>query len=246
METVISVKNVDIRFNLATEKVDSIKEYFIKLFKGQLMFDEFYALKNVSFDVKPGESWALIGTNGSGKSTLLKAISGILEPHRGTIEVNGKIFPMIEISAGFDGDMTAKENIYLNGAFLGYTEAFINSKFDEIVKFAELEDFIDVPVKNFSSGMIARLGFSVATIAKPEILIVDEVLAVGDINFQRKSKQRMLDLIEGGTTLLFVSHDLITMRKLCKKGVWLDKGTVVQVGEINEVCDAYEKANTQN
>lgn len=236
---VVNVDHVTIRFNLANEKVDNLKEYFIKLIKKELMFQEFFAVKDVSFQVRKGEAWALIGTNGSGKSTLLKAISGILKPYKGNITVTGDIAPLIELGAGFDGNMTARENIYLNGCVLGHSEKYMREHFDEIVDFAELWDFLDSPIKNYSSGMRARLGFAVATMVKPDILICDEVLAVGDFLFQKKCMERMQQMLEGGTTLLFVSHNIEQVKKLCDHAVWLDKGQIRACGEVNEVCDQY-------
>ena len=238
----ISVKDVWIRFNLASERVDNIKEYVIKILKRQLMFQEFMALKGISFDVRVGESWGFVGTNGSGKSTLLKTISGILKPYKGKVEVRGTISPLIELGAGFDGNLTARENIFLNGCVLGYSESFIKEKFDEIVDFAELKDFLDVPIKNFSSGMSARLGFAIATVVKPDILICDEVLAVGDFKFQEKCEKRMNELLSGGTTLLFVSHDTEQVKRMCKKAIWIEHGEMKMIGNAEEVCDAYSKS----
>lgn len=235
----ISVNDVWIRFNLASERVDNIKEYVIKILKRQLMFQEFMALKGISFEVKAGESWGFVGTNGSGKSTLLKTISGILKPYKGTVQVNGTISPLIELGAGFDGNLTARENIFLNGSVLGYSEKFLKEKFDEIVDFAELRDFLDVPIKNFSSGMAARLGFAIATTVKPDILICDEVLAVGDFKFQEKCEQRMNELLSGGTTLLFVSHSIEQVKRMCQKAIWIDHGEMKMIGNAEEVCNAY-------
>ena len=215
-ETVIKVTNATVRFNKATENYNGLKEYVIKMLKGELMFQEFLALKDVNLEVKKGESWGLIGTNGSGKSTLLKLICGILKPYKGTVEVHGNIAPLIELGAGFDGELTARENIYLNGAF------------------------VDVPLKNFSSGMAARLGFAVATIVKPEILIVDEVLAVGDAAFQEKCKLRMEKMLAGGTTLLFVSHSIEQVRELCQNVIWIDKGVVKAIGKAEDVIPLYD------
>ncbi len=243
---VIDVDHVTIRFNLSNEKVDNLKEYFIKLIKKELMFQEFLAIKDVSFQVKKGEAWALIGTNGSGKSTLLKAISGILRPYKGSIKVKGGIAPLIELGAGFDGNMTARENIYLNGCVLGHSEKYMREHFDEIVEFAELWDFLDTPIKNYSSGMRARLGFAIATMVKPDILICDEVLSVGDFLFQKKCMDRMNEMLNGGTTLLFVSHSIEQVRSLCDHAVWLDKGQVCAIGEVNEVCDQYVKQAEAN
>lgn len=235
----IRVNDVYIRFNLASEKIDTIKEYVIKILKRQLMFQEFMALKGINFEVKAGEAWGFVGANGSGKSTLLKTVSGILKPYKGSVEINGTISPLIELGAGFDMDMTARENIYLNGCVLGYSEKFIREKFDEIVDFAEVRDFLDVPLKNFSSGMAARLGFAIATTVKPDILICDEVLAVGDFKFQEKCEQRMNELLSGGTTLLFVSHSTEQVKRMCQKAIWIDHGEMRMIGDAEEVCNAY-------
>ena len=236
-ETIIKVKNATVRFNKATENYNGLKEYVIKMLKGELMFQEFLALKEVNFEVKKGESWGVIGANGSGKSTLLKLICGILKPYKGTVKVYGKIAPLIELGAGFDPQLTARENIYLNGALLGHKKAFMEMHF---IEFAELGDFIDVPIKNFSSGMAARLGFAVATIVKPDILIVDEVLAVGDIAFQEKCRKRMESLLQNGTTLLFVSHSSKQVKELCQNVIWLDKGHVVAQGRAEDIIQKYE------
>lgn len=236
---IIDVDHVTVRFNLASEKIDNLKEYFVKLVKRELMFQEFLALKDVSFQVRKGESWGLIGTNGSGKSTMLKAISGIIKPHEGAITVSGSVAPLIELGAGFDANMTARENIFLNGCILGHSEKFMKEHFDEIVDFAELHQFLDSPIKNYSSGMRARLGFAVATMVKPDILIVDEVLAVGDYKFRQKCEKRMQEMLEGGTTLLFVSHNIEEVRRLCDHAIWIDKGVARMTGEVNAVCDAY-------
>ena len=242
-EYAVEVNNVTIRFNMASEKVDNLKEYVIKLIKKELIFQEFLAVKDVSFKVKKGEAWALIGVNGSGKSTMLKAISGILKPYKGSITVNGEVAPLIELGAGFDPNLTARENIYLNGTVLGHSKKYMDEHFDEIVDFAELWDFLDTPIKNFSSGMTARLCFSVATMVAPDILICDEILAVGDYLFQQKCMERMNRMLSGGTTLLFVSHTIDTVRKLCDHAIWLDHGVAKMAGEVNEVCDAYMKLN---
>lgn len=241
-DTIIKVNNLYVQFNLATEKVDNIKEYVIKLIKHQLLFQNFMALKGVSFEICRGEAWGFVGMNGAGKSTLLKAISGILKPYKGSIQVNGTISPLIELGAGFDREMTARENIFLNGCVLGYTEQFLKDKFDEIVDFAEVRDFLDVPLKNFSSGMSARLGFAIATTVKPDILICDEVLAVGDFKFQEKCEKRMSDLLSGGTTLLFVSHSIDQVKRMSKKAIWLDHGTIKMMGDTKDVCEAYSKS----
>ena len=239
--TVIDVRNVTIRFNLANQKVDNLKEYFIKLVKKELMFQEFLAVQDVSFQVKKGEAWGIVGANGSGKSTLLKAISGILRPYKGTISVRGSIAPLIELGAGFDGNLTARENIYLIGCVLGYTKRFMQEHFDEIVEFAGIEEFLDSPIKNYSSGMRARLGFSVATMVKPDILIVDEILAVGDYQFRKKCEARMKQMLSEGVTLLFVSHSIEEVKRLCSHALWLEKGKVMQMGASKEVCEAYMK-----
>ena len=235
----IDVDHVSIRFNLSNQKVDNLKEYFVKLLKKQLMFQEFFAVKDVSFKVHAGEAWGLIGTNGSGKSTMLKAISGILAPYKGSITVNGSVAPLIELGAGFDQELTARENIFLNGCVLGHTEKFMKEHFDEIVDFAEIHQFLDSPLKNYSSGMRARLGFSIATMVKPDILIVDEILAVGDYKFRQKCEKRMKELLSGGTTLLYVSHSIDEVKRLCDHALWIDKGVERMQGEAKAVCDAY-------
>ena len=238
-KVMIDVDHVTIRFNLSSQKIDNLKEYFVKLLKRELMFQEFLAVKDVSFQVREGEAWALIGSNGSGKSTMLKAISRILKPYKGTITVNGSVAPLIELGAGFDPELSARENIYLNGCVLGHTEKFMQEHFDEIVAFAEVEKFLDSPLKNFSSGMRARLGFSIATMVKPDILIVDEVLAVGDVKFRAKCEKRMKELLAGGTTLLFVSHNINEVKRLCTHAIWIDKGVERMKGDVKTVADAY-------
>lgn len=239
----IKIDNVSMKFNLEIEKDFSMKQAFVNLFtkKKKKKNDDFYALKNVSFTVDKGEVVGLIGSNGAGKSTLLKVVSGVMKPTSGKVTVQGVISPMIELGAGFDGNLTARENIYLNGAILGYSKKFLDSKFDEIVEFSELKDFLDVPVKNFSSGMTAKLAFSIATVVNPEILIVDEILSVGDIKFQEKSKHKMMEMIKGGTTVLYVSHSLQSIKELCTKVVWLEHGKVVKIGDTKKICDAYYK-----
>lgn len=239
---VVKVKNATVRFNMATENIDNLKEYFVKLVQGKLMFQEFLALKDISFEIKRGEAWGIIGTNGSGKSTLLKLISGILKPYKGSVEVNGSIAPLIELGAGFDMNLTARENIYLNGTLLGHTKKFMEEHFNEIVDFAELWDFLDVPMKNYSSGMQARLGFAVATMVRPDILIVDEILAVGDYKFTQKCQARMREMLDNGTTLLLVSHSIDDVKTMCNQAVWIDKGNMMMQGDAQEVCDAYMKA----
>ncbi|MFP3041976.1 ABC transporter ATP-binding protein [Treponema primitia] len=237
--TIIRVEDASVRFNMASEKIDSIKEYFIKLAKRQLMFQEFLALQHITFEVKKGESWGIVGSNGAGKSTLLKLICGVLTPDKGSVMVNGSIAPMIELGAGFDPDLTAEENIYLEGALLGYDKKFMKNHYNRIVAFAELADFMKMPIKNYSSGMQARMAFAIATLVMPDILIVDEVLSVGDAAFQRKCEARIHEMLEGKTTLLFVSHSNDVVKRLCEKAVWLRKGEIAMIGSAEEVCDAY-------
>lgn len=239
----ISLNNISMVFNLATEKTDTLKEYILKAIKHQLMFQEFYALQDVNLNIEKGDSVGLIGTNGSGKSTLLKIIAGVLQPTTGTVIIHGTIAPLIELGAGFDMDLTARENIYLNGAVLGYDRKYMNEHFDSIIDFAELRDFVDVPVKNFSSGMVARLGFAIATEVKADILIVDEVLSVGDFKFQEKCKERISNLLSKGTTLLFVSHSTEQVMQLCNKAVWLSNGKIQQIGDSSEVCKQYMRTS---
>ncbi len=236
---VIIVDNATVRFNKASEKIDNLKEYFIKVVQHRLFFEEFIALKDINFTVRRGESWGIVGKNGSGKSTLLKLICGILSPYRGSVTVRGSIAPLIELGAGFDGDMTAKENIFLNGALLGHSKKFMEEHFDEIVDFAELHKFMEMPLKNYSSGMRARLGFAVATTVRPEILVIDEVLSVGDFEFRKKCEKRMQDMLSKGTTLLYVSHSADSVIKLCEKALWINKGEVAMEGDVKTVCDAY-------
>lgn len=238
-ENMIEVKNISMKFNLGIEKGFSLKQGFVDMFKKkEKINNDFWALKNVNFDVEKGEVVGFVGSNGAGKSTLLKVIAGVMKPTKGKVSVYGNICPMIELGAGFDSQLTARENIYLNGAVMGYSKEFINSKFDEIVSFSELNEFLDVPIQNFSSGMIARLAFSIATVVDPEILIVDEILSVGDIAFQKKSEEKMLNMINGGTTVLFVSHSIDQIRNMCNKVVWIEKGEVQAIGG-KEVCDKY-------
>lgn len=242
MEKAIIVDDVSMRFNLATERVDNLKEYIVRKLKFKsVSFDEFWALRDISFTVNKGESCALIGVNGSGKSTMLKIISGILKPTRGKVSVNGSIAPLIELGAGFDFDLTGRENIFLNGAILGHSKQLMKDKYEEIVDFSGLREFMDVPVKNYSSGMIARLGFSIATMVKPEILIVDEILAVGDQAFQAKCHRRMAEMIDGGTTVVLVSHSAADVRRICQKTVWIDKGHLRFAGDTETALEMYEK-----
>ena len=242
MQKIIVADNVSMCFNLASERVASLKDLLIKKIKFQsCSFDEFWALNNISFSVDKGESCALIGANGSGKSTMLKIISGILTPTKGSVEVNGSIAPLIELGAGFDYELTGRENIFLNGAILGYSKKLMLEKYDEIIDFSELRDFIDVPVKNYSSGMIARLGFSIATMVKPEILVVDEILAVGDQAFQDKCHKRLEDMMNSGTTVLLVSHSAADIKRICQKAVWIDKSNLRFVGNVDEALQLYDK-----
>jgi lipopolysaccharide transport system ATP-binding protein len=241
-ELAVDVKDVSICFNLSKERIDSFKEFVVKLFKGELMYDEFYALRNVSFEVKKGDSFGIIGANGSGKSTILKIISRILRPTTGDVFVNGSVAPLIELGAGFDLDLTARENIYLNGSVLGYSKRFMKKNFEDIIDFAELHEFVDVPIKNYSSGMIARLGFSIATLVRPDILIVDEILSVGDYSFHKKCEAKMNEILSGGTTLLLVTHELDQVRRMCSQAMWLDHGKQMMLGPANAVCDAYVAA----
>ena len=242
MSTVVKVDDVSMMFNLSSEKIDSIKEYFVKAIRHELHYQEFWALKNVSFELEKGDSIGIIGLNGSGKSTLLKVVSGILKPTKGKVETTGYIAPLIELGAGFDVDLSARENIYLNGAILGYDRAYMNERFDEIIEFAELQDFVDTAVKNFSSGMVARLGFAIATMNIPDILIIDEILAVGDYKFQEKSFSRMKKMIDSGATVFFVSHSIEQVKEICKKALWLEHGNVKMLGDAQTVCDCYMNA----
>lgn len=238
-EVMISLKDVTMEFRLTDDKISSLKEFITKSLSRELKYSKFKALKEVSFDIKKGEVMGIVGRNGAGKSTILKVISGILKPSSGEVTCKGNIVPMLELGSGFDMDLTGRENIYLNGAILGYSEEFLNQQFEEILEFSELGEFIDVPIRNYSSGMMMRLAFSVATVVNPDILIVDEILAVGDETFQEKSKARMLDLMSGGTTVLFVSHSLSQIREMCDRVVWLDGGQVKMIGKAEEVCDEY-------
>lgn len=239
MSAVVRVNDVSMMFNLSSEKIDSIKEYFIKALRHELHFQEFWALKNVSFELEKGDSIGIVGLNGSGKSTLLKIVSGILKPTKGTVETVGSIAPLIELGAGFDANLSARENIYLNGAILGHNRAYMDERFDEIIEFAELQDFVDTAIKNYSSGMVARLGFAIATMNVPDILIIDEILAVGDYKFQEKSFARMKKMIESGATVVFVSHSIQQVKQICKKALWLEHGSVKMLGDAESVCSCY-------
>lgn len=239
-ETIIEVKNVSMKFNLMEEKVDTLKEFVVKLFKGNLFYNEFIALNDVSFNVEEGDILALVGFNGAGKSTMLKILAGVLKPSAGSVLVKGSIAPLIEVGAGFDPELTAKENIFLNGAILGHSREFLEEHFDNIIEFAELRDFVNVPVKNFSSGMYARLGFSIATEVRPDILIVDEVLAVGDHKFQKKCGDRLLKMVENGTTAIIVSHDIKVVKDVCNKAILLEHGKIKKIGNAQEICAEYD------
>lgn len=241
MESVIRLENVSMMFNKSSEKIDSLKEYAIKFLKRKLMYEEFWALEDISVNICKGEAVGIVGLNGSGKSTMLKIIAGVLEPTRGSAVTKGTIAPMIELGAGFDMNLSARENIFLNGAVLGYSRKEMKKRFEWIMDFAELWDFVDTPIKNFSSGMVARLGFAIATSVTPDILIVDEILGVGDYLFQKKCEKRMNEIIQNGATVVFVSHDIAQVKKICKRVIWLEKGHVVTEGETMDVCDKYMK-----
>ena len=239
---IVSVKNISLKFKMEQNRANSLKEFCVRWLKRDLKSEDFWALTDVSFDVEKGDVIGIIGHNGAGKSTLLKVISGIMKPTKGTIEAHGNIVPMLELGSGFDMELSGRENIYLNGAILGYSEEFLNEKYDGIVAFSELGNFIEAPLRTYSSGMLARLAFSVACIVEPEILIVDEILSVGDADFQEKSRARMMDLMTGGTTVFFVSHSLKQIREMCNKVVWLEHGKIQAVGKTGEICDKYEGA----
>lgn len=240
-EQMLSINHVTMNFRMVNDKIDSLKEYIVKLLQGKLVYNKLTVLDDITFSVEKGEVIGIIGRNGAGKSTLLKIISGVLQPTSGQVETFGNIVPMLELGAGFDAELSGKENIYLNGAILGYSEQFLNEKFDEIVEFSELGNFIEMPIRNYSSGMMARLAFSIATVVNPEILIVDEILSVGDVGFQNKSRARMMELMGGGTAVLFVSHSLNQIREMCNRVVWLENHKIYLMGETQSVCDAYQK-----
>ena len=239
-QAMVEVNDVSMHFRMPGDRINSLKEYVVQLLSGKLKYNEFVALDHVSFTVNKGEVVGLIGRNGAGKSTILKVISGILKPTGGEVKTYGNVVPMLELGSGFDMELTGNENIFLNGAILGYSEEFLRAKYQEIIDFSELGQFINIPIRNYSSGMLARLAFSVATVVEPEILIVDEVLSVGDSSFQEKSRNRMMELMGGGTTVLFVSHSIPQIRDMCDRVVWLDHGKVKMIGNAEEVCDAYE------
>ena len=240
-KTAIEVDNVSMKFNLSREKVDSLKDYIFKTIKREIQYNEFWALKNVSFSVEKGDRVGILGLNGAGKSTLLKVISGVFKPTEGHVDKHGKMVPLLELGAGFDPQYTGKENIYLYGAMLGYTKKFIDSKYNEIVEFSELQKFMDVPVKNYSSGMKSRLGFSIATVVEPKILILDEVLSVGDAKFRKKSEKKIMSMFDSGVTVLFVSHSLEQVQRLCNKAMILEKGKLIAYGDIDPISEQYSK-----
>lgn len=244
-ENAVELRNVEMHFNMSSERFESLKEYFLKLVKGKLHFEKFVAINNVSFDIKKGDVFGIVGLNGSGKSTTLKIISGILEPTKGTVETEGIIAPLIELGAGFDMELTARENIYLNGSVLGYSKKFMDEKFDDIVEFSEMKDFLDVPMKNYSSGMVARIGFAIATVTTPDILIVDEILAVGDFLFQQKCEERISKMMNDDTTVIIVSHSIEQIERLCKHCVWLEHGKIKMIGDTAEVCEAYKHSQRE-
>lgn len=240
---IIELDHVHMVFNMASEQLNNLKEYFIKLVHHELFFHEFVALEDVNFNIYPGDRYGFVGVNGSGKSTLLKVIAGVLEPTTGDVRTYGTIAPLIELGAGFDMELTCRENVYLNGALLGYSKQFINENFDSIIDFAEVREFVDMPLKNYSSGMVARIAFAIATATTPDILVVDEALSVGDFMFQQKCEKRINELVEEhNTTLLFVSHAVDQVRRVCNKALWIDHSKTMMIGEVDEVCDAYEKA----
>lgn len=240
-ETIISVEDVSMTFNMNKEKIDSLKEYFIKLAKHELMFKQFTALHDINFDIAKGEVVGLVGLNGSGKSTLLKIIAGVMKPTKGKVSVKGSIAPLIEVGAGFNPDLSGRENIFLNSYLLGFNKKYINDHIDEIIEFSELGDFIDVPLKNYSSGMKSRLGFSIATAVNPKILIVDEVLAVGDFKFQQKCHAKIQSLMNNDTTVLIVSHNINQIKELCSRCIWLEKGKIIADGPAEEICNKYSQ-----
>lgn len=244
-QPMITLDHIGMSFNVANEQLNSLKEYFIKLVRRELVFREFTALQDIDLIINKGDVYGIVGTNGSGKSTLLKIIAGVLEPTKGTCSIRGTIAPLIELGAGFDQELTARENIYLNSALLGYSRQFVDNHFDEIVSFAEVEDFIDMPLKNYSSGMIARIAFSIATAIKPDILVVDEALSVGDFRFQEKCEQRIDDLVQNhNTTLLFVSHSTEQVERVCEKAIWIERGHMRMNGHVKEVCNAYRNMDS--
>lgn len=240
-DIVIQVKEVSMHFNMAAEKVNSIREYLTKLSQKKLFYEDFIAVNRISFEVKRGEVFGIVGTNGSGKSTLLKMIAGVLTPTSGEVFTKGTIAPLIELGAGFDPELTGRENIYLNGAVLGYSQKFIDEQYESIVSFSEIGEFINIPLKNYSSGMVSRIAFSIATAVKPDILIADEILSVGDFLFQEKCLNRINHMMNEGTTVLFVSHSIEQVRKICDRALWIEKGNLKMIGDVSKVCDAYSE-----
>ena len=240
-ETILTVENVSVKYRLTEQKVDDLKDYLIKLFKRELRYKEFLALNQVSFSINRGDRLAIMGMNGAGKSTLLKVIAGVLKASEGTVKKKGKVVPLLELGAGFEQQYTGAENIYLYGAMLGYSKDFLDEKYDEIVEFAELGEFINVPIKNYSSGMKARLGFSIATIMEPDILILDEVLSVGDAKFRKKSEKKIMDMFDKGITVLFVSHNESQIKNICNKAILLEHGKMTATGTVDEVLPLYKK-----
>ena len=237
----IDVEHVTMRFRMANDKVMSLKEYVVAILRKKLIYEELTVLDDVSFTVNKGEVMGIVGKNGAGKSTLLKIIAGVLKPTAGKVNTYGNIVPMLELGSGFDQELSGRENVYLNGTILGYSKEFLDSKYDEILDFSELKDFIEMPIRNYSSGMLMRLAFSIATVVRPEILIVDEILAVGDAGFQNKSKDRMLELMSGGTTVLFVSHSIAQIEQMCERVVWLEDHKIKMVDTAAVVCEAYRE-----
>lgn len=239
MGNIVSVKDLSLRFKVEHNRADTLKEFFVRWMKREIQAEDFWALQHVSFEVEKGDVVGMIGCNGAGKSTLLKVISGIMKPTCGDVHVQGSVAPMLELGSGFDHELSGRENIYLNGAILGYSKSFIDSKYDEIWEFSELGDFIKAPIRTYSSGMLARLAFSIACMIEPEILIVDEILSVGDANFQEKSRKRMMELMGGGTTVFFVSHDMEQIREMCSKVLWMEHGMVQRMGDTGSVIAEY-------
>lgn len=235
----VAAKQVGVRFRMAKDRAGTLKEFAVRLLSGKLKYQELEALRGVTFQIQKGDVLGIIGHNGAGKSTLLKVISGIMKPSSGSVSVQGSIVPMLELGSGFDFEMTGRENVFLNGAILGYTEPFLREQYGEIVDFSGLGAFMDAPLRTYSSGMVMRLAFSIASAVYPEILIVDEILAVGDADFQEKSRNRMMQMMGGGTTVLFVSHDLDQVRQMCSKVLWLEHGTMIAFGKTKEICDRY-------
>lgn len=235
----INVESLSVEYIMPSDKSKSIKEFVVNFLSRNIKYDKFNALNDVSFNVKRGEVLGIIGHNGAGKSTLLKVLSGIIKPSKGKVTQNGRIVPLLELGSGFDIDLTGRENIFLNGAILGYNKNFLQQKEPEIIAFSELQEFIEIPIRNYSSGMMMRLAFSIATIVEPEMLIVDEILAVGDANFQIKSKDRLMQMMRGGTTVLFVSHSIKEIKEMCDRVLWLDHGQLVKIGETSAICEEY-------